>query len=430
MARPLSELEAALAKHRAELAAGEKRAANRIVRAYGNAWTDTHRQLTVLLDQLAEAQAAGLPISPSWAYQQSRLQHVLDRLEHGLRTFGPDAAAEALDAQRTAVAAAQGHVAELVEGQLPDGITAGFEAMPEEALADLIGFAGDGSPLEALYGSLPGQAGTALERAITTGLAQGLGPRQIAARARAAIGQSLNRALTITRTEMLRAYRESTGRVLEANPDVVAGWTWWCACDRRSCAVCWTMHGRQFPADERLDGHPNCRCAMVPLTNTWASLGFDDVDETRLEAELDALARADHQTQLAVLGPGKLDAYQRGEFTLDDLVARDSSPQWGTMRRERSLTEMRQLRTEGRLAADAGDRLGPGNIDARAGVPVDQYRQAEHAVTDLRRAARAEADAAADDAPSTWVEPTGSLPSPPPAGLSCAHLRDNGATGC
>lgn len=407
MARPLSELEAALAKHRAELAAGERRAANRMVRAYGQAWTDARRELDKLLARLEEARAAGLPVSPAWAYQQPRLQHVLDRLEAGLRTFGPDAAAEVLDAQRLAVRAAQAHAGELIEGQLPDGIVAGFEAMPEEALADLIGFAGDGSPLEHLFGGLPGQAGGALERAITSGLAQGLGPRQIAAKARAAVGQSLNRALTITRTEMLRSYRESTGRLLEANPDVAAGWTWWCACDRRSCAVCWTMHGRQFPADQRLDGHPNCRCAMVPLTASWAHLGLD-AEETRIESETgdELLARADRDTQRAVLGPGKLDAFERGELDLGDLVARDSSPQWGTMRRERSLSEVRELRASGRLGADAAERLGPGRVDLPAGnapaatraVSEDQARQARATVAELRRAARAEADAAADDA--------------------------------
>lgn len=372
-----SELEAALAKHRAELDAGERAAADRVVNAYGRAWADTQRALEQLLAKMQAAIDAGEQLSPAWLYQERRLRIVLERLEDALRARWPDASAAVLDAQRGAVDAAQRHAHELVEGQTPGALTGTFEAMPEEALADLVGYASDGSPLRALLDQLPGQLGQTLEQHLVSGLAQGLGPRQIAARARAATGMELQRALTITRTEQLRAYRESTRRALEANPQVVAGWTWFCACDRRSCAVCWAMHGRQFPPTEHLDGHPNCRCAMVPLTKTWEALGFTGVDETRLEPDpgVQQFAQLPEADQLAILGPGKLAAYKDGRLHLTDLVERPDSPRWGTMRRERTLTEVDRLRAQGRLHSGVSDRLGPGRLEPRqvAGQPGDLH---------------------------------------------------------
>lgn len=370
-----SDLEAALAKHRAELDAGERAAADRVVAAYGNAWRDASEELERLLAQVADAIAVGEPLSPAWLYQERRLRIVLEALESSLRARWPDASAEVLDAQRKAVRAAQDHVHELVEGQTPDPLTGTFEAVPEQALADLVGYASDGSPLRALLDQLPQQAGQALERSLVSGLAQGLGPRDIARQARAATGMSLQRALTITRTEQLRAYRESTRRALAANAHVVAGWTWWCACDRRSCAVCWAMHGRQFTATEGLDGHPNCRCAMVPLTKTWEALGFDGIAETRLEPDPGVQQFRDlpEADQLAILGPGKLERYQAGELHLTDLVERPDDPRWGTMRRERSMAEVDRLREQGRLHTGVSDRLGPGRLERRqvAAVPGD-----------------------------------------------------------
>lgn len=401
-----SALEAALAKHRAELDAGERAASDRVVNAYGRAWADASKALDRLLAKMQAATDAGETITPAWLYQEQRLEAVLRVLEAALRQHWPEASVEVMAAQDAAIQAAEAHAHELVDIGTPGSITGTFESPPALATADLVGFASDGSPLSDLLGQLPGQAGQALKQALVNGLTQGLGPRDIARKARAATGMELQRALTITRTEINRAYRESTRRALDANPGVVAGWTWLCACDRRSCAVCWAMHGREFPTSETLDGHPNCRCSMVPLTKTWESLGFPDVPETRTQ-ELDTgpkrFGRLSDDDKRAILGPGKADFMQQNGVILSDLVDRIDNPQWGTMRRERSLTELRALKERGELHRGLERRAGPGRVE-RPDVKPGDLHTPEPAVPELPAWRREFADVRAKlpDDPAEW----------------------------
>jgi SPP1 gp7 family putative phage head morphogenesis protein len=259
--------------------------------------------------------------------------------------------------QRAAVAAAQAHAAELVPaaaGDGPPGVAVRFDRLPTGALEELVGALADGSPLADLLGELGPAAARSVREALVAGLATGQGPRAIARRIRADLGGSLARALTIARTETLRAYRESSRRAYRANDDVVAGWIWHAQLGPRTCAACWAMHGSRHALDERLDGHPNCRCSMIPVTKSWAELGFPGVPDARpvIEPGEEAFRRLPAADQLAVLGPAKHAAYRAGEIGLADLVARDRSERWGTTRREASLAEARARRGRAAEAAD------------------------------------------------------------------------------
>jgi hypothetical protein len=45
--------------------------------------------------------------------------------------------------------------------------------------------------------------------------------------------------------------------------------------------------------------------------------------------------------QREMLGPGKYDLYQKGQIGLADLVGVTHDPQWGTVRYQRSIRELR-----------------------------------------------------------------------------------------
>ncbi len=70
---------------------------------------------------------------------------------------------------------------------------------------------------------------------------------------RGRLGGNLVRALRISRTEMLRAYREATRRNYQANGDIVAGWRWLCAKQARTCAACLAMDGTHKCRDQTAD---------------------------------------------------------------------------------------------------------------------------------------------------------------------------------
>jgi len=115
------------------------------------------------------------------------------------------------------------------------------------------------------------------------------------------------------------------------------------------------LHGQEFPLEENLDGHPRCRCAMVPKTVSWADISPElaDLPDTRptIQTGVDWYAEQSALTQRAILGARKWALVQDGKITLDDLVARTHSDTWGTMRRERSVLEIQQGRN-----ADDGPR--------------------------------------------------------------------------
>ena len=162
--------------------------------------------------------------------------------------------------------AAGGHAAGLVDlaaGVRPAGLEVPFDVLPTAALQDLIGFAADGSPLRDVFEQIAPGVAQRVTDTLGVSLAAGLGPRETARLLRRQFGAGLARALTISRTETLRAYREAMHRNYEANDDVIDGWVWLAKLDTRTCAACWAMHGSEHSLDERLSDHPNGRCGCA-----------------------------------------------------------------------------------------------------------------------------------------------------------------------
>ena len=182
----------------------------------------------------------------------------------------------------------------------------------------------EGSPLRKLVESIPGTVGDAVAERLTTALLTGQNPRA-AARSVMATGAELtrSRADTIARTELLRAQREATRSRLEDAPGIDE-WVWLSAADSRTCAVCWAMHGTRHPVTETLDGHPNCRCTMVPAVPGGSADKIPTGDTL--------LATRPLEEQRRILGPKRHELWADGRQTLDDMVGRRSNGQWGTMR--------------------------------------------------------------------------------------------------
>jgi SPP1 gp7 family putative phage head morphogenesis protein len=188
-----------------------------------------------------------------------------------------------------------------------------------------------GSPLSRLLADANAAGAEAARQALFTGVILGDNPRVVAARLRAALAIAKNRAMTIARTEVLRAYRGSIRERMRHAPGVV-GWVWVSARDRRTCPMCWAMHGTKHRLDEEFATHPNCRCSQAPLSARDISpLATGSEDFERLAAA----------TQRRILGPGKYDLYSRGAIDLPDLVGEALDPVWGRIRYERPLYSLR-----------------------------------------------------------------------------------------
>lgn len=305
-----------------------------LLRAY------SHAREAILdeIDSLLASRVGGQPVTQVWLYKERRLKKLLANVEEHLAQFGSTAEDVIKDAQKDAVASAATHTFDLIDGQLPSAFTPSFPSRP---FSDLVGRLSTGQPLSALLNTF-GKAGSqVIGRALLTGVALGHNPVKIAAAMRQVSAMPAARAIVIARTEVMGAYREAARQTMSANKDVVTGWMWEASLGPRTCAACIAQHGSIHPVTESMATHPSCRCTMTPVTKTFKELGIEGVRETRVTTVSgeDWFAKQTSATQLSILGPSKLEAYQQGRITLANLVQRTDSKVWGPGSREASLKD-------------------------------------------------------------------------------------------
>jgi len=398
-----------------ERLASERRAATALVNSYGEAWKRIKARLDVLTAKLKIerelAEKEGREVKVSWLYREERLQTLKAQTEFEIRHFARNADASITEQQREAVAAAEREsyqiVAAQVEGAGGWGLGAGnalgppapnsgggaalsvmgaWNRLPAEAMSNLVGTLQDGSPLKELLDQLPLDAGAAIAKALTNGVALGDGPRKIASAVRRSLGGNLVRALCISRTEVLRSYRTASIQSYRENEDVVDGWIWMASLSPRTCAACLAMSGSFHPVSEEFGSHPNCRCSPVPHTRTLGEIAddaetgrrgdgesgrsaasgvsggkgegppgppilgggnaaseFAGVPETRAAVGVPDgkawFAKQPADVQIRILGKAKYAAYKAGLISLGDLVGFKDSKKWGPERYEASLSK-------------------------------------------------------------------------------------------
>jgi len=260
-----------------------------------------------------------------------------DTLVDLLRTAGTAAAAKAASLSGKAQAG-------LISSQLPPGHGRAFVKFSDEALAAIT--RRTGQQITSLSRPLSAEATAAMKRELIRGIEAGEHPETVArAMVRRVEGEfagGLTRALVISRTELLDSYRSAAMASQLANRDVLRGWMWLSELSRRTCSSCWVMHGTEHPLDEPgPDDHPNGRCSRTPITRSWKDLGINIPEPPSIipngRATFDALPQAD---RLAIMGPGRLDALDRGQIRWSDLSTQRDNPGWRT---SRTTTPLRDL---------------------------------------------------------------------------------------
>ena len=340
----------------------DRDAADALVRAYALVRQDLAARYAALIGEIRALQLTDQQVSVALSSELSRVSTLLHQANGQMLNWLEAASDAVRQEQRAAVIAAQSDQAKLaaiVQGPGPHGIHATFNHLPASALADLVGTLQDGSPLRALLDGYGKDASKQVADALVTGLAQGQHPFTIARHMVKAMDGNVVRALTVARTETLRAYRESSLRFFKAN-NTVTGWIWWSARNERTCPVCWAMHGSRHSLDEHFGSHPNCRCTMLPITKTWAELGFGDVPGDKaidVPTGEELFAKQPAAVQKTIIGPAKHKAWSDGNLGLGDLVRVTRDPQWGLTRSEASLKDA-LARHGGKAGQESQDSTG------------------------------------------------------------------------
>lgn len=112
---------------------------------------------------------------------------------------------------------------------------------------------------------------------LTTAVAAGEGPRELAKRISGVVDTTARRgqarSVMIARTALARVYDTSSQEVYRyaTEQGVMANWRWVAQSD--ACPVCAALNGMIFPTRIDTYRHPNCRCVMVPVTRASEAFG-------------------------------------------------------------------------------------------------------------------------------------------------------------
>jgi SPP1 gp7 family putative phage head morphogenesis protein len=326
----------------------ETQATLEVVNEYDRVLQRILPRLEAVIALIEEQKQAGQPVSPAWLYQQDRYQGLLALVGQEMARYSMSLNGMVTSAQRSAIAAALEAGREIILSQTHEAVVAArFVVLNSDAVENMIATTLSGS-LRGLLEGIPGAAVVDAAAALVDGVALGLNPREVSVDVRKALGVTMTRALTITRTEMLRASRLATNQMLEANTHLTTGWVWLSAMDSRTCPYCWAMTGSHHKHDEVMASHPNCRCAQVPdVVDVSALLGHGHLESLPTAREVVPIgstrfASLDAAEQERVLGGKAYQAYHTGEISLSDLVGTRQSQRWGRVGYVKSLRQLRR----------------------------------------------------------------------------------------
>jgi len=328
-------------RFRAQLLARERAAATAMVRYYGETWRRLQADIAALRDQIEAMRQRGEDVSQGRIWRLERMQAIQRQVETEMARFAEFADGQITDGMREAIMAGERNARALLEGMYPPGsITARFDRMARGAVEQLAGFLQNGMPLENLLRQALGDAADDFAKALVRGLAMGWNPRRLARELRDRFGMGLNRALSISRTEMLRAWRTATLNSYRAS-GLVKEWERCAAHDRRTCLACILLDGKRYSLDEDMDDHVNGRCCLLPVTKGYRELGID-VPEPDFSREMgrDWFLRQSDEVQRLMMGVGRWQAWKDGRFELDDIPHKVTDPIWGNSWVPRALYDL------------------------------------------------------------------------------------------
>ena len=225
---PEPAVQAAITKFRSALLKAESASSERLVNAYASIFSKLQTDIRLLEADILEMgdEATTAKVRKLERYQELLQQTVtqMDKyavlLESEVSTLQQQAIESALNQNKALIQAALPNLPKSVQAS----ILSSFNRLNPEAIEALLGALSKDSPLTKLLNSFGTDAAAQISDAILQGVALGYNPKKVAATIVQNMGLNLTRALTIARTEQLRAYRTANISNYQANSDVVKGW--------------------------------------------------------------------------------------------------------------------------------------------------------------------------------------------------------------
>lgn len=306
-----------------------------VQRAWAVADAAIQAKVDAYLAKVAAAQAAGTPITENWLYQVGRLDQLRAFVAQQYLQVGLAVNRSTISAQGQAISSGVEATQRLL-GAMFDGTPVDnrldFAHLDAGSFSALVGTLQSGSPLRDLtFSNLTVAGAESVARALVAGFAAGEPIRQVAKRVDLERNMTHARAMTITRTETLRALREGSLKVMSRNPHLLEGWRWSATLDHHTCGVCIAMQGSLHGTLDPFDTHPNCRCSPMPQTKSWADLGYPGIPDTApdLPSADDWLGKVGLDRLVRAYGPTVGPMINGGYLKAADLVHLADRGRWG-----------------------------------------------------------------------------------------------------
>lgn len=306
--------------------------------AMARRWKEVEDRLQADLEtaaEMIEAERAGENLSRANVLRFERVEVLLRQTQSVIRQYEEWSRGVIEAGQRDYFRLGEDFAREAVRARMANGsVSAVWNRLAVTAVNEMIGLTGEGSPLLDVLRlrAVTDTSVTGLIDELVTALAKGLNPRETARAMRDGLKAGLQKALVIARTEQLRAYRTATLLSYRENSDLVRGYEWISACDARTCAACWAMHGQVFGLDEMVNDHPCGRCSYAPVMIEDDGITMPDGEER--------LRRLRPEQQKAILGPGRFDLWKGGIPLREFAEVVENNAEWGKTIRLRTLDSL------------------------------------------------------------------------------------------
>lgn len=350
-----SKLLQVIADFRKRLFDQEEQAQAELERAHANTLATIKPALDKLYDEMMEYLERGKKIPIRFLYEANRLEIIKLLISGQIDQYAALAHSTTLHMQNVGVQLGKQSALEQLEVVVPPqildllrqaGIKGAFGVPSLEAINQLIGATQKGSPLATLFQRWGAHAADRIAQTLITGITLGNNPRVVARHVRrimeeqadTALGDSRNRALVISRTELNRAARNASLATMRENSDIITKYRRTCAKNSRTCVACIALDGKLYDLDTDFAIHPNDRCTAVPVTKDWGELlgpyGIDtsSIPDTRPQIETGEswFKGEPEDVQRKIIGTRRgYELYKAGKVTLQDFVTHRHSDDWG-----------------------------------------------------------------------------------------------------
>jgi SPP1 gp7 family putative phage head morphogenesis protein len=314
---------------KAQLHAHDSEVINALAQKYLTVDRALEPRIIALAERLAREAAAGITHTKGSLYRMDRWAELQAQMAHELagygRFFTPYVEAKRQDMGTLGVR----HAEQMLSTA---GVASRFDRLPTRAIEQMVAQVSRG-PLADLLAEGYGASADALASRLVTGVALGQSPGTMAGEASAALGIGLDRALTIGRTETLRAYREpQLQRMAELG---IMQYRRIATFDDLTCLGCLSEDGEIYDSEDGFDAHPNCRCSTVPIV--------PGVEEEAMPSSEQWFQEQNEETQRDMMGPGRYDLYTSGAVGWSDLSQHTSNETWGGCVTTATVSDLRDI---------------------------------------------------------------------------------------